>query len=99
MNESLELVGTWEEISQHSAELAGRILRVTVLEPVDTKPRQGGPCEATEAGKARLPDAPSDTQEGPPPIDLPRPANGEVMPYQIADMRLPDPPIFWNERS
>jgi hypothetical protein len=43
--ETLELKGTWEEILQHANELAGRRVRVTVLEPEPEEAAQKRPLK------------------------------------------------------
>jgi hypothetical protein len=88
----VEFVGTWEEVSQHASELAGRLVRLTVLgdemRETGTSKRSGGP----QVG--RLPDPPLESPEQPLPFDLPRPGGGTAVPFREGKVRLPDPPCL-----
>ena len=50
----LELEGTWEEIAQHAPELAGRRVRLIVLEQEPDEPYPGIPPEARPSTAASL---------------------------------------------
>ena len=53
--QTLELEGTWEEILKHSAELAGKQVRLTVLQPVEAQsPRSFPPNEELLAALQRI---------------------------------------------
>jgi hypothetical protein len=91
MSVPLEIVGTWEEVSQHASELSGCIVRVTVL---GEKGRQRGLSKgrSDRSQAARLPDPPCEAGERPIPFDLPRPGVGVRVAFQEGRIRLPDPP-------
>jgi hypothetical protein len=52
----LELEGTWEEIAAHAAELAGRRVRVTVLDVAENG-QEGGAMSPVERFRASLREA------------------------------------------
>ena len=73
MNTPVEFVGTWEEIVGHSAELAGRIVRVTVVSSAESLPvADSGENRSKKTVAMRLPDLPLATEEISTPVDLPR---------------------------
>lgn len=89
----VEFVGTWEEVSQHASELAGHVVRLTVLgkEPRETGNRTSS---SSPPQSVRLPDPPLESLEQPAPFNLPRPGRGRPVPYREGKARFPDPPRY-----
>ena len=76
--------GTWEEVALHAAELAGRRVRLTVLDPATVN-------YCTAAADSYEPNAIIETGETATPFDLFRPDAGIPIAARPGGVRLPDP--------
>lgn len=93
MPEQVVIEGTWEEIVAHADELAGRKVRLTVL---DTQTPPLSPAAATREYRANPMFEPTEISA---PFDIPRPGPGVLVRSQPGGSRLPDIPAAWLEEE
>ena len=96
MPEQVVIEGTWEEISAHADELAGRRVRLTILDAEAPAQVTAATAESGESGYRANPVF--ETEEILAPFDFPR-SPGRPVEALKGDIRLPDVPAEWRQED